>query len=157
MSRFFKIADLFYLLLIGVGVGCIVACGVFVAPIVFKIGDFITNFSQAESGIVMGKIFVRLNYFLIILAIVIAIYEILCFSGSKFSQYYSKLWLILGLFNIVLICLFVFYYTPFILDTNNLQSEDFVTMHSQSVLVFKILMFSLSVLFVWRAYKAHVD
>lgn len=157
MSKLFKIADLFYLLLIGIGVGCIIACGVFVAPVIFKINEFIPTFSQTESGLVMGKIFVKLNYFLMLLAIIIAIYETIGFLTAKFNKNYTRLWIILGAFNIILIYLFAFYYTPFILDKNNIESEVFVTMHEQSVLVFKVLMLSLSILFIWRSYKIHVD
>ena len=86
-----------------------------------------------------------------------ALYEGFSFFAKilKLDILYSNFWLILGVFNIVLIALFVYYYTPFILDTQNLLSDNFASMHEQSVWVFKALMFGLSVLLIWRAYLLH--
>ena len=157
MTRYMRIFDSFYLLLLGVGVGGIIACGAFAAPIIFNIDEFIPTFSKMDSGLVMGKIFVRLNAYLMFLAIIMALYEGFGFFAKilKLDILYSNFWLILGVFNIVLIALFVYYYTPFILDIQNLLSENFASMHEQSVWVFKALMFGLSVLLIWRAYLLH--
>ncbi len=155
--KYLRIFDSFYLLLLGVGIGGIIACGAFAAPVVFKINEFIPAFSQSESGLIMGKIFVRLNAYLVFLMVVIAIYESigLLTCNLKINSIYSKFWFLLGVFNITLIILFVYYYTPFILKPQNILSDEFVTMHKQSVLVFQALMFGLSLLFIWRAYALH--
>ena len=157
MKRYILVFDSFYLLLLGVGIGGIIACGAFAAPIIFNIDEFIPTFSKMNSGLIMGKIFMRLNAYLTFLAIIMLMYEGFSFFAKilKLDILYSIFWLILGVFNITLIALFVYYYTPFILNTQNLLSDDFANMHEQSVLVFKALMFGLSVLFIWRAYLLH--
>ncbi|MDY5185888.1 DUF4149 domain-containing protein [Helicobacter trogontum] len=157
MARYMRIFDSFYLLLLGVGVGGIIACGAFSAPIIFNIDRFIPSFSKMDSGLVMGKIFVRLNVYLVFLAIIIALYESFSFFARilKLKIVYSNFWPILGVLNIILIALFVYYYTPFILDIQNLSSDKFLSMHEQSVWVFKALMFTLSALFIWRLYLLH--
>ena len=67
MVKFFRIADVFYLLLLGIGIGGIIACGAFAAPVVFKIESFLPHITQYESGMIMGRIFMRLNVYLQIL------------------------------------------------------------------------------------------
>lgn len=157
MIRYLRLFDSFYLLLLGVGVGGIIACGAFAAPVVFGIHDFMPIVTQSDSGIIMGKIFMRLNAYLVFLMIVIALYEGVGFLSfiEKINPIYVKFWLLLGICSIALIALFAFYYTPFMLDPQNLFSENFDSMHKQSVWVFKALMFCLSVLFIWRAYILH--
>lgn len=153
MSKFFRIAEPIYLLLLGVGIGAIIACGAFAAPVVFHMKDFIEGTTQFDSGIVMGKIFMRLNAYLRILFIVICIYEILSFLFLRRVGVYSIFWLILAIINATCIALFVWYYSPFLNDINSLADSDFTKIHSQSVLIFKILMASLSITFIWRVYN----
>lgn len=161
--RLLRIIDCFYLLLLGIGIGGIIACGAFAAPVVFtQIHEVLPDITQAQSGLIMGKIFMRLNVYLKILLFVMVIYEIfsLLYNYFKFSFHsYYKMWsvsafiLVLTLINAVCIGLFVWYYTPFILDVNNLIKDNFVAMHTQSVWVFKILMVSMSILFIWRIFR----
>ncbi len=154
MVKFFRIADVFYLLLLGIGIGGIIACGAFAAPVVFKIESFLPHITQYESGMIMGRIFMRLNVYLQILFVVIACYEII---SAILRQQYRKVWLIIGGINILCIALFVWYYTPFILNVENLASDNFSSMHAQSVWIFKILMFGLAIAFVWRAYSLRTE
>lgn len=157
MQRYLRILDSFYLLLLGVGVGGIVACGTFAAPVIFHIGDFIEGITQSESGLIMGRIFVRLNTYLLFLVVIMAAYEglgVVCYLTKKEVRY-MRAWAVLGVCNIALILLFAYYYTPFILDPQNLASEHFQSMHEQSVWVFKLLMLGLSILFIWRGYALH--
>lgn len=157
MVKYLRLVDSFYLLLLGVGIGGIIACGAFAAPVVFGIHDFMPMITQSDSGIIMGKIFMRLNAYLVFLMIIIGLYEGFGFLSNvkKINLVYTKFWLLLGVCSIILIALFAFYYTPFILDSKNLFSENFDAMHKQSVWVFKALMFCLSVLFIWRIYMLH--
>lgn len=157
MVRYLRLVDSFYLLLLGVGIGGIIACGAFAAPVVFSIHDFMPMITQSDSGVIMGRIFMRLNAYLVFLMIVIGLYEGFGFLSNieKINPIYTKFWLLLGIFSITLIALFAFYYTPFILDPQNLFSDNFDSMHKQSVWVFKALMFCLSVLFIWRVYILH--
>lgn len=151
--RLIRIVDCFYLLLLGIGIGAIIACGVFVAPVIFKqVNEVIPNITNAESGIIMGKIFLRLNFYLQVFLVVMVVYEII---SLVYNRLYCKIWTVLVFINAICIGLFVWYYTPFILDKNNLASDNFVVMHTQSVWVFKILMISMSILFVWRIYRIY--
>lgn len=155
--RFLHLVDCFYLLLLGVGVGGIIACGAFAAPVVFSIHEFIPVITQGDSGMIMGRIFVKLNSYLIFLMMVMVLYEGFGFVShlAKMNPIYTKFWFVLGVGSIVLIALFAFYYTPFILDPQNLLSDNFDAMHKQSVWVFKALMGCLSILFIWRVYVLH--
>lgn len=157
MQRAFKIIDCIYLLLLGVGVGAIIACGAFTAPIVFNMASFTSQeasqiLTVADSGQVMGQIFLRLNTYLIILLVLMPAYEI---ASLVYRPQYPKLWLLLALFAAGGIGLFAWFYTPFILDASNLESENFDSMHKQSVWVFQAIMISLSLLFIGRAYSLH--
>lgn len=156
MKKFTRVFEPIYLLLLGVGVGAIIACGAFAAPVVFKMGEHLgmSDITQFEGGIIMGKIFMRLNSYLQILLVVIAFYELFSFLFLRKSGAYSVFWLLLGVISIVCIALFVWYYSPFLLDSKNLVNrEDFMELHTQSRLISQILIVSLSILFVWRAYK----
>ena len=152
MDKFFRVFEPFYLLMLGIGVGGIVACGAFAAPVVFNMKDIVAGTSVLDSGVVMSMIFMRLNGFLQGLLALIAVYEIASFIFLRRSDRYSILWLILGVLSVIFISLFVWYYTPFIANIENLASENFKSMHEQSVVVFKALMASLSVLFIFRIY-----
>ncbi|RDU65977.1 DUF4149 domain-containing protein [Helicobacter didelphidarum] len=152
MTKFFRIIDPLYILLLGIGIGGIIACGAFAAPVVFRIGDMIPGLGPYEGGMIMGGIFVRLNMYLLILLLAIIIYELLSFIYLR-KTIYSILLLLVGIISSVCIALFVWYYTPFILNPENLVSENFSSMHEQSVLCFKILMVCLAILLVSRSYK----
>lgn len=157
MKRYIRIIDSFYLLLLAVGIGAVVACGAFAAPVIFHINEFIPEITQLESGLIMGRIFVRLNSYLVILMVIMGLYESVCLYGGivKKNIPYSLFWFLLAVINSICIALFAYYYTPFILDSANIASENFADMHAQSVLVFKILLFGLGMLFIWRAYILH--
>lgn len=154
-NNFFRIIDSLYLLLLGIGIGGIIACGMFAAPVIFHATDFISQdaanvFDTADSGQIMGNIFLRLNYYLQVLLVAIILYELF---SSFYASRLGKIWLLFAILNVACIALFVWHYTPFILDSNSLQSDNFESMHSQSVLVFKILLISLIIVFIGRAYK----
>ncbi len=145
-----------YLLLIGIMLGAIIACGVLSAPSIFRAPTIVPNLEMTlfQSGILMTSIFVKLNILLNFLALFILCYEILsfCVSGARIAP-------ILGLASIVLILLFTLYYTPYIVYAQNLGEEAianlaFDRMHTQSVYVFKALMMTLCLLFVIRVLKA---
>lgn len=146
----------FYLLLIGVTLGAIIACGVFSAPAIFRASMIVPNLEITlfQSGILMTSIFTKLNFLLNLLAVFILFYEILSMriSGAKIAP-------ILGLCSLILIFLFTLYYTPYILQAQSLGEEAianhaFDAMHTQSVYVFKALMVSLLLLFIIRALGA---
>lgn len=151
----FRVLDSVYLWLLGIGVGCIVACGMFAAPVVFKASSFIPDFSIADSGLIMGNIFLKCNAFFNVLAVVIIIYEVISLAVSKRFAHSNqrRLWFVLGGISVIMIFLFTLYYTPFIMDaqsTGNLGTPEFDSMHKQSEYAFKILLVSLSALMIWR-------
>ncbi|MDE5603536.1 MAG: DUF4149 domain-containing protein [Helicobacter sp.] len=155
MQYLFKLHPYFlalYLLLIGVCLGATLASGAFVTSSIFRAAEIVKNLeiTTFQSGILMTSIFLKLNFLLNILALYIIIYEILALS-----IYRKKITPLLGLINVILIFLFTLYYTPFIVEAQSLgeesfYSETFATMHYQSVLIFKALMISLFILFIYR-------
>ncbi|TLD83241.1 DUF4149 domain-containing protein [Helicobacter sp. MIT 11-5569] len=158
MQNLFKLQPYFftlYTLLIGVSLGAILASGVLSAPTIFRASSIVPELeiSVFQSGILMTSIFVKLNMLLNILAIFILVYEILSLriSGAKVAP-------LLGFISVILIFLFTLYYTPYIVEAQKLGEDGianaaFDAMHTQSVLVFKMLMASLCLLFIVRLLK----
>lgn len=159
MQSLFKLQPYFltlYLLLIGVALGAIVACGVFSAPVIFRAPAIAPNLEITlfQSGILMTSIFIKLNFLLNLLAIFILFYEILSMRVNK-----AKVAPFLGFCSIIFILLFTLYYTPYIASAQNLGEEGitnlaFDAIHTQSVYVFKALMVSLLLLFIIRTLGA---
>lgn len=155
MQHLFKLHPYFltfYLLLIAVSLGAALASGAFATSSIFRAAEIVKNLeiTTFQSGVLMTSIFIKLNVLLNILALYILIYEIFTLSVCR-----KKVTPLLGLINVILIFLFTLYYTPFIVEAQSLgeesfYSETFATMHHQSVLVFKALMASLFILFIYR-------
>ncbi len=142
-----------YLLLLGILGGSLITLGMMVAPIVFKAPSILPelNLTLFESGKLMSQIFVRFNYLLGAMGFIVLLYEIVSFIYSKRSLVY----LILGLAIGALCLLFVFYYTPYILNAQKvgevaLQSTEFARSHAQSEWLFKELFVLVCALFFWR-------
>lgn len=153
LYKTFRILDSIYLWLLGIGVGCIVALGMFAAPIIFRASSFLPHISVEHSGVLMAQIFLKCNAFFNFLACVIIVYELVSLLRARFFTHSIQryLWTILGGINVCLIALFTLYYTPSILDSH-LQTNmtDFDTLHKQSEFVFKALFVGLSALMIWR-------
>lgn len=154
LSKIFRVCDGVYLLLLGIGVGCIITSA-FAAATIFSAGSYVEHLTIADSGAIMAQIFIKCNYYFNILAIVIIVYELMTFfSANAFANANQRrLWCLVGGVNVILIFLFTLYYTPFILEaqaTNNLGTDAFASMHKQSEVVFKILLFTLSAHTIWR-------
>ncbi|WQX92820.1 DUF4149 domain-containing protein [Helicobacter pylori] len=144
-----------YLLLLGILGGSLITLGMMVAPIIFKAPSILPelNLTPFESGKLMAQIFVRFNYLLGAIGFVVLLYEIVSFIYSKRSLVY----LILGLAIGALCFLFVFYYTPYILNAQKigevaLQSAEFARSHAQSEWLFKELFVLVCALFFWRLF-----
>lgn len=139
-----------YLLLLGILGGSLIILGAIVAPIVFKASSILPelNLTPFESGKLMAQIFVRFNYVLGAIGFVVLLYEIISFIYYKRSLVY----LILGVAIGALCLLFVFYYTPYILNAQKageaaLQSAEFARSHAQSEWLFKELFVLVCALF----------
>lgn len=155
IHRVFRITDSLYLWLLGIGIGCIVACGMFVAPSVFRASSFLPHLTITDSGMLMAQIFLKCNMFLNFLAGIIIIYEAITFLTAKRFKHsiQRRAWSLIGWISVCMIALFTLYYTPSILDfqaTLQTGTAEFDSMHRQSELVFKALLFALSGLMIWR-------
>lgn len=150
-SKFFKLLQSLYLLLLGVGVGSIITC-VLSASVVFKAGEILDSnlIGIQESGVLMGLIFQKVNYMFLIMAVMIVVFELLAMRVFRTSSMISTL---SSGISVLMILLFALYYTPFILNAPDTASVEFQSMHFQSELAFKILLVSLCVLFVNRSFK----
>ncbi|TLD96020.1 DUF4149 domain-containing protein [Helicobacter jaachi] len=156
--RFYKTIralDALYLLLLGMGAGCIMTLAM-AASTIFKASAFLPQLSISDSGLLMGEIFVKSSMFFYVLAIVIILYELLTFfSAQAFTRSNQRrLWLLVGGINVIMIFLFTLYYMPYIMEAQSLGTvgtEEFNAMHKQSELVFKILFFTLILSILWRA------
>ncbi len=145
-----------YLLILGILSGSLIILGAIVAPIVFKASSILPelNLTPFESGKLMAQIFVRFNYLLGAMGFIVLLYEIISFIYSKRSFVY----LILGVAIGALCLLFVFYYTPYILNAQKIgevaiQSNEFARLHTQSEWLFKELFVLVCALFFWRLFS----
>ncbi len=144
-----------YLLLLGILGGSLITLGMMVAPIIFKAPSILPKFNLTlfESGKLMAQIFVRFNYVLGAMGFIVLLYEIVSFIYYKRSLVY----LILGVAIGALCLLFVFYYTPYILNAQKvgeaaLQSAEFARSHAQSEWLFKELLVLVCALFFLRLF-----
>ncbi|MBR2111528.1 MAG: DUF4149 domain-containing protein [Helicobacter sp.] len=147
----FRGIDSAYLLLLGVCVGAMVACGMMSAPIIFRAGEILSMpISVEQSGILMGLIFQKLSILLYIVGMIIFVFEL--FAARLFRTSGVLVMLSAGV-SIMMILLFNLYYMPYILNVTDTQASEFESMHAQSVIVFKILVVSLATLFVAKSFK----
>ncbi len=144
-----------YLLLLGILGGSLITLGMMVAPIVFKAPSILPEFNLTlfESGKLMSQIIVRFNFLLGAIGFVVLLYEIISFIYDKRSLVY----LILGVAIGALCLLFVFYYTPYILNAQKvgeaaIQSAEFARAHAQSEWLFKELLVLVCALFFLRLF-----
>ncbi|WP_120884287.1 DUF4149 domain-containing protein [Helicobacter pylori] len=144
-----------YLLLLGILGGSLITLGMMVAPIVFKAPSILPEFNLTlfESGKLMSQIIVRFNFLLGAIGFVVLLYEIISFIYDKRSLVY----LILGVAIGALCLLFVFYYTPYILNAQKvgeatIQSTEFARSHAQSEWLFKELFVLVCALFFLRLF-----
>lgn len=156
MPKLFPLTHALYLWILGIAIGTIIALGVLVAPVIFKAALYLPELplTKFQSGILMTQIFVKSTYILNFTAVAILVYE---FASFKLGYTRPLFWLFGGI-SLMAILLFTLYYTPYIIEAQNLgaeatQSPAFASMHAQSEWVFKILLFSLSALFITRALR----
>jgi uncharacterized membrane protein len=149
------IIDITYLLLIAMTAGAVLILGAFVAAVVFQSEIYLTLplLSRYEEGKIMGEIFRRFTYWAYFITAVIAVYEV---SRYKVMQI-DKISILSALGSIGTLLLFSAVYTPKILEYQT-QGEDvmmqnsFESLHKASEIDFKILLITLLILFMRRAY-----
>lgn len=127
------IKNLYFFLLSAI-LGIELFVGIFVAPIIFFPERFSLNLplTLAQSGMIMSEIFVKLGYILMGISILGVFYSL--YESSKLLLYIS--------FLIALLAgIFVFYFTPIILQAQNLgeSSQNFQQIHTLSEYAIKII------------------
>lgn len=140
MSRGITIS---YFLILGAMIGIEFSVGALVAPIIFFPTQFLGEgvLTHYQSGILMTQIFLRFNMILFFSVIVLWLFEF--YMYIKIQK--DKLSLVLLVVVTLLVSLFIFYYTPFIVEAQALgakatQTPEFDKMHSMSEIVMKALM-----------------
>ena len=134
-------------------IGTELTLGILVAPVIFFpqsiIGEgVLTHFM---SGQMMTKIFLKFNYVLLFVSVFVAVGELfnlrkkLAFS-LKFSTF------MFSFLNLALALSFVFIFTPFIVQAQDLgaeatQTAEFAKMHSASEYVMKVMLVLQLILF----------
>lgn len=149
--------NLIYLWILGACIGAILACGTFVAPVIFKAYTLLPDLgiTQYDSGILMTQVFLKLGTFLNYTAIFIIIYRIFSLDYSTKSGIFA---LVLDISSVSLIFLFTLYYASQILKAQQIGAAatgtpEFASLHSQSETTFKILFLLLSLSFIYHFFR----
>ncbi|CZE49104.1 DUF4149 domain-containing protein [Campylobacter geochelonis] len=158
MSRVLNI----YLFLLAALIGIEISVGALVAPVIFFPASIIGEgiLTHFQSGQLMTQIFLKFNNILFTIAVISIIYEILNFITAKNESFNFKFsTLMLSLINLVLSAAFVFYFTDYIVDAQNLgvvatQNEAFAQIHKTSEWCMKIMMVAQFILFFMRFPRA---
>ncbi len=144
-----------YLLFLGAIVGIEFACGALIAPVIFYPSAYIGEgvLSHFQSGLLMTQVFLRFNLILMGFITLAWGFELYMFKLKKHDRY------TIGLLALISICayLFVFYYTPHILEAQKMgesaiKTADFASYHKQSEMSMKaLIMLQIALLFrrVW--------
>jgi len=146
--NFLRFLEAFYTLFLSATVGAILIVGAFTAPSIFT-SEFLTH---NESGLLMTGIFLKFNYWLYFLILLIVGFEGYRYKNGK----RDRTVLLSGFLVISSSLLFTDFYTPQILELlslNQTKTELFQNVHFASELDFKILFLSLAVLSFRRIWK----
>lgn len=157
MNKYFKIATISYLTLMGVVLGAGLFAGIVVATVTFHTEIWLQSevLSQYQEGIVMTENFVRLAYLVDVLAVAVFLYE-----GYKYKKFErDMLTQIAAFFVIATGLLFGHYYLPDIVamqlaGEGMTQTSVFVNTHKGSEINFKIFSLALLVLMIRNMQKA---
>ncbi|MBR7118468.1 MAG: DUF4149 domain-containing protein [Helicobacteraceae bacterium] len=154
-KTFINIASALYIWILGITLGTLLASGAFVANVIFNAGFFGVELSKFQSGILMTQIFLKLNILLIVVAFIIAIFETFALRLGNGAKTIKIILFLSGAVSVICILLFSLYYTPFIIEQQQLgatatQSSEFTSMHTQSEFVANVLFFSLSANILFR-------
>lgn len=145
--------DFSYLILLAASFGAIIVLGAFVAPVIFHTDKIVVDLliDNFNAGIIMGEIFHRFSYWSYFLACAVVVYEIVEYKRG----YRDAIVFAAAMTTIFTSLMFSAVYAPKILAMQALgpeatQSETFKNIHFASEIDFKILAFSLIVLFIRR-------
>ncbi len=157
MNKYFKIATIAYLVLLGATLGAGLFAGIVVAPVTFHTETWLGSevLSHYQEGLIMTENFIRLSYMVNVILVVVALYE-----GYKYKKFErDTITQVATSFVFTTGLLFSQYYIPDILTMQMAgeamtQSEAFINTHKGSEINFKIFSLALLVLMVRNMQKA---
>ncbi|MCR6573474.1 DUF4149 domain-containing protein [Campylobacter insulaenigrae] len=143
-----------YLFLLASLIGIEISIGVLLAPTIFYPEKFIGEgvLTHFQSGLLMTNIFIKFNYVLLGVSVLSILVEIFSFKNKHYSFKINFSKFMLSLIILALSLLFVFYFSAYVLQAQNLgeeatQTQEFIKIHGASEVVMKIIMFSQLALF----------
>ncbi|MEA3456974.1 MAG: DUF4149 domain-containing protein [Campylobacterota bacterium] len=157
MNKYFRIATIAYLVLLGATMGAGLFAGIVVAPVTFHTDQWLGSevLSHYQEGLIMTQNFVRLSYLVNFTLFVIFLYE-----GYKYKKFErDTITQVAAFFVFATGLLFAHYYIPDIL-TMQMAGEEmtksaaFASTHKGSEINFKIFSLALLVLMVRNMQKA---
>ena len=148
-----------YMVLLGMMIGIEIAVGALMAPIIFFPEAYIGEevLTHYQSGILMTQVFLRFNMFLLVATLFGTVYELYLFKTFKRDKW-AIMMAIVVLYTALM---FVFYYTPFIVEAQAsgveaTATEAFNNMHKGSEIDIKVLMMAQLALFMRRMWIGRV-
>ncbi len=155
MKNVMKWIDIVYLMLLGITLGLVLTLGIIVAPVIFHADSYLGAkiLDHYQMGLLMTAIFLKSNYFLNAMALIIILRE--AYDYKLFKR--DKIILPSAATAVLMIFLFTLYYTKQIIAMQALgaavtQSDTFQTIHKASELDFQLLALSLVLLLGRRLY-----
>jgi hypothetical protein len=157
MNKYFRMATMAYLVLLGAVLGAGLYAGIVVAPVTFHSESWLGSelLSHYQEGLIMTQNFVRLSYLVNFMLIAVALYE-----GYKYKKFErDTITQVATFFVFATGLLFSQYYIPDIL-TMQMAGEEmtksvaFINTHKGSEINFKIFSFALLVLIIRNMQKA---
>ncbi|MGC9350659.1 MAG: DUF4149 domain-containing protein [Sulfurovum sp.] len=157
MSKYFRMATMAYLILLGVMLGAGLYAGVAVAPVTFDTASWLGAevLSHYQEGQIMTENFLRLSYLVNVVVVAVVLYE-----GYKYKKF-ERDWItqVATFFVIATGLMFAHYYLPDILAMQEAgeaatQSQTFINMHKGSEINFKVFSLALLVLMIRNMQKA---
>jgi len=157
MSKYFRIATIAYLVLLGATLGAGLFAGIVVAPVTFHTEQWLGSevLSRYQEGLIMTQNFVRLSYLVNFTLLAVFLYE-----GYKYKKFErDTITQVATFFVFATGLLFAHYYIPDILTMQMAgeemtESAAFVSTHKGSEINFKIFSVALLVLMVRNMQKA---
>ena len=157
MNKYFRIATIAYLVLLGATLGAGLFAGIVVAPVTFHTEQWLGTevLTHYQEGLIMTQNFVRLSYLVNFTLFAIFLYE-----GYKYKKFErDTITQVATFFVFTTGLLFAHYYIPDILTMQMggeemTQSEAFLNTHKGSEINFKIFSLALLILMVRNMQKA---
>lgn len=157
MSKYFRMATMAYLILLGVMLGAGLYAGVAVAPVTFNTASWLGAevLTHYQEGQIMTENFLRLSYLVNVVVVAVVLYE-----GYKYKKFERDgITQVATFFVIATGLMFAHYYLPDILAMQEAgeaatQSQTFINTHKGSEVNFKVFSLALLVLMIRNMQKA---